>query len=297
MDGHIAHDQGTLAPGDDRQTHVARGMAWRGDGRDLPGQGLFPGDELEDAQGRQGAQGFLPIGKGHRPLHLWPLKGLPVGLVHHIARLGEGGARRCPVAQQVPAHMVGMQVRKEHGRHVLRTHPHSLQLRQQPAIDPSCEGGDHPRIRSMAPNAGIDQDCAALRAQHVAAIMVAPGLRAGEEGRVALLERRPCFCGHGGKELTQGEGELPFAIGEGQDLHIAYEECAFCHRCILPRGEWGIANVLYHRGTHDGYARRLAWAGILLVCALDFPWSPSPTASVAQCRMNSRVTIARGSTI
>src|SRR5262249_9977969 len=92
----------------------------------------------------------------------------------------------------------------------------------------------HAGVRGVAANTRIHEDRASLRAQHIAAIVVVPGIRASEELRVAVLKRGPGLRRDGRKELAQGDGERAFTIGEGQDLAPAYEQFAFRHGWVPP---------------------------------------------------------------
>jgi hypothetical protein len=68
-------------------------------------------------------------------LDLGLLEGRPVRLMHDIAGAGERGAWVGPSLTQVPADMVGMQVREEDSVHLLGTDTGGVQFCQEPSID------------------------------------------------------------------------------------------------------------------------------------------------------------------
>src|SRR5882672_9624173 len=107
------------------------GMAWRRDRGNLTGQRLFAHQEFQHAQALQGPEGFLPERKGEVPLHFRGLKRLPVSLVRELARPGKRGLRWAASRLEIPADVVGMQVRQEDRVDVLGTYPDGLQLVQQ----------------------------------------------------------------------------------------------------------------------------------------------------------------------
>src|SRR5207245_6390638 len=88
----------------------------------------------------------------------------------------------------------------------------------------------------LTPDARVHEDGASLRAQEITPVMVVPGIRATEQRGVALPERCPGVRRDGGKELTQRDGEIACAIGEGQHLDLAHEQFTFDHGCVAPCG-------------------------------------------------------------
>src|SRR5215813_672003 len=96
-------------------------------------------EQLEDPQGLQGAEGFLPERKRERGLDLWPLKGFTVSLVHDISSPGERGSGVGASWHQVPADMIRVQVGEEHRIDIFGTDACGLQLRHQTAIHPASE--------------------------------------------------------------------------------------------------------------------------------------------------------------
>src|SRR4029453_11520507 len=111
-------------------------------------------------------------------LHRWRLKCLPVSLVREIARVGKGGLRRAASRTEIPADVIGMQMRQEHSVDGLGTYPNGLQLFQQMPICPTRKHGDCARVGDSAPHAGVDQDGASLRPQQEPPEMGTPGIRA-----------------------------------------------------------------------------------------------------------------------
>lgn len=63
------------------------------------------------------------------------LEGRPVGLMHDVSGTRERGAWGGPSITQVPADMVGMQVREEDGVHLLGPDTGGVQFCQEPSID------------------------------------------------------------------------------------------------------------------------------------------------------------------
>ena len=119
------------------------------------------------------------------------LEGLPVGLRHDIAGARESGVRVGPSLTQVPADMVGMEMREEDRVHVLGTDTGGLQLHQQLSIDVPRKHVDRAGVGGLAPEPGVHEDGAPLRAQEIAPVVVAPGIRVTEQLWVALPERFP----------------------------------------------------------------------------------------------------------
>jgi hypothetical protein len=163
MMGDIAGEQACLAVRCDENAHVAGAVTGRRDQGDFVGQTMIARDEVDLAGLDDGSYGIVE----HRDLVgligvIPPI--LVLGLAEHISRIGEGRQPFATDQPSVPADMIDMQVRAQHGVDAVGGKAGLCQGFEERALP--VVPGRHVAAFLVVAEAGIDHDPPRGRLHH-----------------------------------------------------------------------------------------------------------------------------------
>ena len=153
--------------------------------------------------------------EGGRRLDVCPAEVVKVGLVAHVTSVGERRDGVLVGAHDVPAHVVGVQVRDEHRVDFLGGDPLGGQVVHQLAPAPA-DGLDGPLAVAR-----VDQDGPVRRTHQVTADLDEHVILLERVG-IQLLVLLPRILRGVGKQLGERHGKGEVHIGEGDDLNATY---------------------------------------------------------------------------